>query len=291
MSKRAIIQDPSAFLGFQCPPAHARAMVLPVPFEETTTYKKGTRQGPEAILEASQQVELFDEELGLEPYLKGIHTLDEFSPVASDLAESIAQIENHARTFLSKKRILAVLGGEHSITIGLVRAHRKLYPHLSVLQIDAHADLRTSYEGSPYNHACVMNQIVKICPAVQVGIRSMSVEESRTAARRKSRIFYARDIVGRSGWHREALSFLTKQVYLTFDLDGLDPSIMPSVGTPEPGGMGWYETLEFLKFVAENREIVGLDIVELCPQENNSAPDFLAARLVYKILGYIFASR
>jgi len=291
MSKRAIIQDPSAFLGFQCPPDQARAMVLPVPFEETTTYKKGTRQGPGAILEASQQVELYDEELGAEPYLEGVHTLDEFSPIASDLEESIAQIGNHARAFLSKKRILAVLGGEHSITVGLVRAHRKLFPNLSVLQIDAHADLRTSYEGSPYNHACVMNHIVKICPSVQVGLRSMSVEEAKSAARRRSQMFFARDIVGRVGWHREVLSFLARQVYLTFDLDGLDPSIMPSVGTPEPGGMGWYETLEFLKFVAENREIVGLDIVELCPQENNSAPDFLAARLVYKILGYIFASR
>jgi len=289
MAKRAIIQDPSAFLGFQCQPAQARAMVLPVPFEETTTYKKGTRQGPGAIIEASQQVELYDEELGAESYLNGIHTLDEFSPVASDLEESIAQIENHARAHLSKKRILAVLGGEHSITVGLVRAHRKLFPHVSVLQIDAHADLRSSYEGSPYNHACVMNHIVKICPAVQVGVRSMSAEEARLTARRRSQIFFARNIVGSTGWHREALSFLTNQVYLTFDLDGLDPSIMPSVGTPEPGGMDWYETLEFLKFVAENREIVGLDIVELCPQEGNPAPDFLAARLVYKILGYIFA--
>lgn len=286
--RRNISQDPTAFLGYQCGHEGARAFVLPIPYEETTTYLKGTRYGPGAIIEASQQVELYDEEFLSEPYLQGIHTLDAFVPAVSEPGQSVRSIEERARSLVSRERTLVSLGGEHTITIGLVRAHKRLYPHLSVLQIDAHTDLRQSYEGSPYSHACVMYHVSGECRTVQVGIRAMSAEEVGIVRRRKTRIFPAREIHGHTGWIHDAVESLSDQVYLTIDLDGLDPSLVPSVGTPEPGGLGWYETLALVRILAREKIIVGFDVVELRPQKDAPASDFLAARLAYKVLGYIF---
>jgi agmatinase len=177
-----------------------------------------------------------------------------------------------------------VVGGEHSVSVGAVQAHVDRYPGLSVLQLDAHADLRDEYEGSKYNHACVMARIRELCPIVQVGIRSMDISEKPALA--ENRVFFAHAIHGSLTWIDQVVAGLTERVYLTIDLDAFDPSIMPSTGTPEPGGLGWYEVLTLLKTVCRRRTVVGFDVVELCPVETNWAPDFLAAKLIYKILSY-----
>jgi agmatinase len=179
------------------------------------------------------------------------------------------------------------LGGEHTISIGLVKAHKEKYRNLSVLQLDAHADLRESYQDSKYSHACVMRRINEFCDYVGVGIRNISKEEIAFAKKEKIKIFFARDIKDKPEFGDEVLDHLSENVYLTFDLDFLDPSIMPAVGTPEPGGPGWYETLDFLKKIIQNKNVVGLDLVELSPLPGIIAPDFLAAKLLYKIIGYI----
>lgn len=257
----------------------ARVAILPIPFERTTTYLKGTRRGPKAIIEASSKVELYDEELRVEPYKIGMTTLDPLRPSKNNLVEDVYQA---SLRFLKKGKFLVSLGGEHPISIGLVKAHKELFPNLSVLQLDAHADLRESYLGSRYNHACTMARIKEICPYVGVGIRSLSIEEAERIPKEGVKIIYAQEISEEGSW----LSDLSEQVYLTIDLDVLDPSIMPSVGTPEPGGMGWYQILSIIRRLAQKKRVVGFDVVELCPQKSNKAPDFLAARLVYKIIGY-----
>jgi agmatinase len=170
----------------------------------------------------------------------------------------------------------------------VVRAFREKFPKLSVLQIDAHADLRDSYEGTPCSHACAMRRILEVCPAVQVGIRSLSAEEARVIPRLPTRVFYAKDITGRTDWVDSAVDALTADVYLTIDIDGLDPSLVPSTGTPEPGGLTWNETLALIRTLAVKRNVVGMDLVELCRSSTSNAPSFLAAKLVYKTLGYVF---
>jgi len=261
----------------------ARVALLPIPFERTTTYLKGTKRGPKAIIEASSNVELYDEELRVEPYKIGITTLAPLRPSKNNLVEDVCQA---SLRFLKKGKFLVSLGGEHSISIGLVRAHKELFPNLSVLQLDAHADLRESYLGSRYSHACTMARIKEICPYVGVGIRSLSIEEAERIEREGLKIIYAQELIKEGSWHKRLLSELSDEVYLTVDLDVLDPSIMPSVGTPEPGGIGWYQILSIIKGLAQKKKVVGFDVVELCPQRDNKAPDFLAARLVYKIIGY-----
>ena len=197
----------------------------------------------------------------------------------------------NARELIKTDKFLCMLGGEHSISAPVIRAHAEKYHNLSVLQIDAHADLRETYDGTPHSHASIMARVVKDLrvPSVQVGIRSISTEEVRLLSNGlPTKVFWARDIVGRTDWIDTAIENLTENVYLTIDIDGLDPSIMPTTGTPEPGGLGWYEVLYFIKKVAEKRRIVGMDLVEFAKTENSDAPAFLCAKLVYKTLAYIF---
>jgi agmatinase len=200
----------------------------------------------------------------------------------------VGRIARVTRELLRQGKFVVSLGGEHTVTVGLVRGIAERFPGVSVLQIDAHADLREAYQGTPFNHASVMRRVCELVPAVQVGIRSLSREEADWVKQHGARLFYAADVVRTPDIATAISEALTEQVYITICLDGLDPSIMPSVGTPEPGGLGWYDVLRIVRRVAETRQIVGFDVVELFPKPGNSAPDFLAAKLVYKVLGYRF---
>jgi agmatinase len=270
----------------------ARVCVLPVPYESTTCYRTGTAMGPAAIVAASMNMELYDEELEIEPFRIGIHTTTPFVPSKNSVAEALEDVEKVVRQLAEEHKFPVILGGEHSISLGCVRALKRTYPDLSVLQIDAHADLRDAWEGTALSHACVMRRIIEVAPAVQVGIRSMTREEQELARSRSLKIVQARELAAARADEKRSLetilAALSPTVYLTIDADGLDPSIMPAVGTPEPGGLGWYQTLSLIREVVSSRHVVGFDFVELCPIAGNLAPDFLAARLVYKTIGYIF---
>lgn len=270
----------------------SRAVILPLSYEGTVTYGKGTSYGPKAIIKASQQLELYDEELNQETYRIGIHTLKGIEGETLSPEEMTEAVYQEASRLVKDKKFLVTLGGEHSLSLGLVRALRHRYKDLSVLQLDAHADLRDEYQGTRYNHACIGRRILELVPLTQVGVRSLSREQADyIRSEEKLKVFYVSRIVDRRDWIAEVLSSLSPNVYLTFDLDVLDPGIMPAVGTPEPGGLGWYETLNFLRQLTEKKRIVSFDLVELSPQPGNIAPDFLSAKLAYKLLGYIFRSQ
>ena len=272
----------------------ARAVIFPIPLERTTTYEHGTRNGPSAILAASRNMELYDDELDCEIYKDaGIATAPAIDTMDGTLDEVIAEIFTAQCEFLKDGKLPVALGGEHSLTPPLVRAAAKKYGDLSVLQIDAHADLRDDYQGNPSSHACAMRRVVEICPAVQVGIRSLSVEEANAIPRLKTKIYWARDIARAplKDWIAKVIADLSPNVYLTVDLDGFDPSIVPATGTPEPGGLDWYQVTSLIRAVASQKKIVGMDVVELLPQPGDHASDFLAAKLVYKTLGYIFCRK
>ncbi len=269
----------------------ARVVVLPVPLERTTTYAKGTAKGPCAIIEASRNMETFDEELQVETYQKlGIATLEEMDTEEGSLEQVLANISTAVLSLFKDGKFPVVLGGEHSLTPACVSAAARKYKDLSVLQIDAHADLRETYQDNPNSHACVLRRSLEICPAVQVGIRSLSSEEAAAIPKLATKIFWAQDIVTRptQEWAEEVARALSPNVYLTIDLDGLDPSIMPATGTPEPGGLTWEQVTGLLRVVARRRTIVGMDVVELLPTPGLHAADFLAAKLIYRTLGYIF---
>lgn len=263
------------------------AVILPVPYDSTTSYRAGTREGPRAIITASRQIELFDEELLKDTALCGIHTLGELIPDMRGPELMVEKVYNVSREILTDDKILVTLGGEHSITIGVVKAMAEKYPGLSVLQIDAHLDMRESYENTIYNHACVMRRVFDMCKLTQVGIRNFSEEEHIFVKANDLNPFYAIDMYKSDEWYDAVVEQLGPIVYITIDLDGLDPSIMPSVGTPEPGGMGWYETLRLLRMVCEQKKVVGFDVMELCPNPTDISPDFTAAKLVYKLIGYV----
>jgi agmatinase len=272
----------------------ARAVIFPIPLERTTTYEHGTRNGPSAILAASRNMELYDDELDREIYKDaGIATAPAIDTMDGTLDEVIAEIFTAQCEFLEDGKLPVALGGEHSLTPPLVRAAAKKYGDLSVLQIDAHADLRDEYQGNPSSHASAMRRVVEICPAVQVGIRSLSVEEANAIPRLKTKIYWARDIARAplKDWIAKVIADLSPNVYLTVDLDGFDPSIVPATGTPEPGGLDWYQVTSLIRAVASQKKIVGMDVVELLPQPGDHASDFLAAKLVYKTLGYIFCRK
>ena len=263
----------------------ARIVVIPVPYDHTSTWIKGADKGPAAIIEASTHMELYDIETDSEVYKKGIFTA---GPVdgqehPEDMVKSASEQVRH---YLQDNKFIVVLGGEHSVSLGPVRAHVEKDADITVLQLDAHSDLRDEYEGSRYNHACIMARIKELCPIVQVGIRSMDSSEKQ--ALDKNRVTFAREISTNKKWIMNVLSKLSQNVYLTIDLDVFDPSIMPSTGTPEPGGLLWYDVLGLLRTVFENKNVVGFDVVEMCPDERNKAPDFLAAKLIYKLLSYKF---
>jgi agmatinase len=231
-------------------------------------------------------MELYDEELDCEVYHVGIHTMEELETQMAGPQEMVRQVYEVISSLLKQEKLVALLGGEHSLSIGAVQAYSERHPMLSVLQLDAHADLRDNYQGTPYSHASVMRRILEHAPAVQVGIRSLSREEMDHIRQEKRAVFFAHDLQQNDLWQEQVLERLTDKVYLTVDLDVLDPSIMPAVGTPEPGGLLWFPVLDLIRRVAREKEIVGFDIVELSPLPGQVAPDFLAARLAYKIIGY-----
>ncbi len=266
----------------------SRVLIWPVPFEKTVSYGVGTKNGPHAIIEASRNMELFDEEIGGETAQIGIHTLAAID-ADREASEMMPALYDEAERLLKLGKFICMLGGEHSISAPVIKAHKDLYPNLSVLQIDAHADLRDEYDGSPFSHASVMRRVVEFCPAVQIGIRSLSAEEARVIPLLPTRVFYAKDIVGHTAWIEEAVTSLTEDVYLTIDVDGFDPSLIPTTGTPEPGGLMWYDVIWLIKSVAEKRRIVGMDVTELSTSPGNNSPSFLTAKLIYKTLGYIFS--
>jgi len=261
-------------------------IILPVPYDETSTWMRGADKGPEAILEASVNLEFFDIETWSEAHLKGIHTVE---PVLE--RESPEKLVNavHERvgSLLDQGKFPVLIGGNHTVPIGSFRAYAERYKDLTILQLDAHSDLRPVYEGSEYNHACAMARAREVAPIVQVGIRSMCVDELPFAE--SNRIFYAYQLYKDKSLYFRALDLLTENVYITIDLDVFDPSIMPSTGTPEPGGPDYFELMFFLKDVIKSRNVVGFDVVELCPSLANKAPDFLAAKVIYQILSYRFA--
>jgi agmatinase len=265
----------------------AHVVVIPVAYDATTSYRAGTKYGPAAIIDASREVETYDPVTRRDIGAIGIHTADEIEAEAEGPAAMIDTVERAITAHLAKGKFCVMLGGEHSITTGAVRAHKAKYPDLTVLQIDAHADMRDTYQGSKWSHACVMRRVRELCPAVSVGIRNVSADCHATIERGSLPVFWARDCVGHTDWHKKAISALSDHVYLTFDLDGLDPSIMPSVGTPEPGGFLWQETLDFLHVVFTQKHIVGFDVVELSPIPGLHAPDFLAARLTAEMVRMI----
>ncbi len=272
---------PGAF----CDRNQSAVVIVPVPYDETSTWGKGADKGPEALLEASANMELYDIETGTEVYKIGIYTDVPVSiPGRPELM--INAVDKRINSWLKLNRFVVAVGGEHSITIGSVKAHLKKNPDLSVLQLDAHTDLRPEYLGSKYNHACTMSRIKELCPVTQVGIRSMDVIE--TEFLQPDHVFFAEDINSSHDWIERIVKTVNNEVYLTIDLDVFDPSIMPSTGTPEPGGMTWYNVLELIRKLTEQKNLVGFDIVELCPGQNSKAPDFLAAKLLYKVLTYKF---
>jgi agmatinase len=267
----------------------SKIVVLPVPFERTTSYVAGTRNGHHEILLASGQVELWDEETRSEVFDHGIYTLPELEPASQDMRGALDEIRRVVTSLIERDKFLVVLGGEHSVSVPVVEALAARTPNLSVLQIDAHADLRESYQGSPFSHACAMRRIVEHVPCVQVAIRSLCKEESEAIPGLRTRVFWDHDMRRDPNWIEQVVESLTENVYLTVDVDGLDPAIMPATGTPEPGGLSWHETMALLRAVASKRHLVGCDVVELCPLPGMVGPNFLCAKLIYKILSYRFA--
>jgi agmatinase len=274
---------------------NCRIVILPVPYDKTSTWIKGADKGPQAIIEASANMELYDIETDSEVYRLGIFT-DKPVICKTTPEKMVSLVEKRVDNHLAREKFVVVIGGEHSVSVGAVKAHAKKYKKISVLQLDAHSDLRNEYHGSKYNHACVMARTREICPIVQVGIRSMDVSESAAGGLDHKRVFFAEDIhkdnkskIRRpyGGWIDKVLNRLTENVYITIDLDCFDPSIMPSTGTPEPGGLLWYDCLSLLKKVSSKKNVIGFDVVEMCPNKQNKAPDFLAAKLIYKLLSYI----
>lgn len=272
----------------------SRFVILSLPYEVTTSYTKGTKLGPRAIIEASRNMELYDEELGFEPSGAGIHTTEDlyFPDIAPEAM--VKTVQEAVAHYLDLGKFVVSLGGEHNLTFPAYAAHLKRHKGLGILQIDAHADLRDAYEGSPFNHACVMRRCVGSAAGVaQVGIRSLSREESEFLKARKKPwpILWARECQDGEAWIDAAIAAMPEKVYLTVDLDGFDPSLVPATGTPEPGGLQWYPVLKLLKRLVEERTVVGMDLMELTPSQGHHASSFLAAKLVYKVMGYLEAKR
>jgi agmatinase len=267
---------------------HARVVVLPVPLDRTTSYVAGTRNGPHEILVASSHMELWDEETGTDVHSIGIFTLPEMDFPFGTIDEVVAEIRRVASEIVGRGKFPVVLGGEHSITSAVVAAIAERHPGLSVLQIDAHADLRDTYMGTPHNHACAMRRVLEHAPTTQVGIRSLSPEEAAAIPSLPTHVFYDFNMRADPNWMDRVVATLSDTVYVTIDVDGFDPAIMPATGTPEPGGLSWYEMIGLLRRVAEKKRVVGFDLVELSPMGGNVAPNFLCAKLIYKLLSYTF---
>jgi agmatinase len=278
------------------PVKEAEAVILPIPYEATTTYGAGTREGPEAILAASRQVELWDEDHNWDP--SAAIRLATAAPILPEVAGPQAMLEKIKRVvqpWVAQGKLICALGGEHTITVALVQAFQTRYPDFTVVALDAHADLRESYDGSKLSHACVMRRLYELGrPLNLLGVRSYSQDEYnllRVAPRLK--VFPARDLHTPAGWDAalEHLKSITGPVYLSIDLDALDPGIMPAVGTPEPGGLSYGQVLTVIETLTKRGPVIGLDLVELAPIPGHRVSEFTAARLLYKALGYIYQSR
>tara|TARA_R110002073_G_scaffold47719_4_gene128989 strand:+ start:29388 stop:30335 length:948 start_codon:yes stop_codon:yes gene_type:complete len=265
----------------------SKIVLIPVPYDGTSTWQKGADKGPEAFLNASENMELYDIETDSEVYKEGVYLADAITENSSPEA-MVNVVHQTTKQYINKNKFVTLFGGEHSVSIGTIRAFNECFDNLSVLHIDAHADLRKEYEGSSCNHACAVYEANQTTNLVQVGIRSMDISEKRVM--NLDKVFFAHDMVVNEDWMEDVIDQLTNNVFITFDLDALDSSIMPSTGTPEPGGLFYYETLEFLKKVFEEKNVVGFDMVELCPNPTEKSSDFLAAKLYYKMLSYKFAS-
>ncbi len=281
MSKKTYAGIPAEFAREET----SKVVLLPVPYDGTSTWVKGSDKGPEAFLDASENMELYDIETNSEPYKNGVFLSDPITENQSP-EKMVEAVYKTTKNYLSRGKFVTIFGGEHSISIGSIRAFNESFDNLTVLQIDAHADLRKEYEGSTCNHACAMYEANQNCNLVQVGIRSMDISETRVM--NQEQVFFAHEMAEDDYWIDQVIDCLTDNVYITIDLDGFDPSILPSTGTPEPGGLQWYETLELLRRVNEEKNVVGFDIVELCPNPNEKSSDFLAAKLYYKLLAYKF---
>lgn len=267
--------------------ATSKIVIIPVPYDGTSTWQKGADKGPQAFLDASENMELYDIETDSEVYKEGVFLADAITE--NESAEAVVEaVHQTTKKYINRNKFVTVFGGEHSISIGTIRAFNECFPNLTVLHIDAHADLRKEYEGSSCNHACAVYEANQTTNLVQVGIRSMDISEKREM--NLDKVFFAHDMAVNEDWMDDVIDQLTSNVFITFDLDALDPSILPSTGTPEPGGLFYYETLEFLQRVFDEKNVVGFDMVELCPNENEKSSDFLAAKLFYKMLSYKFAS-
>jgi agmatinase len=263
----------------------SKIVLIPVPYDGTSTWQKGADKGPDAFLNASENMELYDIETGTEVYQQGVFLAEAITENSSPevMVEAVHQT---TKTYIKKNKFVTIFGGEHSVSIGTIRAFNEMFENLTVLHIDAHADLRENYEGSTCNHGCAVYEASQTTNLIQVGIRSMDAIEKTIMNTEQT--YFAHEMAADDNWMDSAIDQMTDNVFITFDLDALDPSIMPSTGTPEPGGLLWYETLEFLKEVFVEKNVVGFDIVELCPNSSNKSPDFLAAKLYYKMLSYKF---
>jgi agmatinase len=264
----------------------SKIVLIPVPYDGTSTWQKGADKGPEAFLNASENMELYDIETETEVYQQGVFLADAITESSSPEA-MVDEVHKITKQYIKRNKFVTIFGGEHSISIGTIRAFNECFDNLTVLQLDAHADLRKEYQGSKCNHACALYEASQTTNLLQVGIRSMDVIE--TTIMDKEKTYFAHEMVTDEFWMDSAINQMTDNVFITIDLDVFDPSIMPSTGTPEPGGLFWYETLDFLRKVFEDKNVVGFDIVELCPNKMDKSSDFLAAKLYYKMLSYKFS--
>jgi len=263
-------------------------VILPIAYDLTTSYKPGTIDGPKAIIDASRYMEAYDEETEKEVSMSGIHTAGEIRSLKLRPESMIKKVEKKTSLILDAGKFPVIIGGEHSITLGPVLSCKKKFGNFSVLQLDAHSDMRDVFQGWKYSHGCIAKRITEITDVVQIGIRSLSKDEAEKG-HKNLKTFFMKDMVKDQRWLKEAIGSLKEEkVYVTIDMDVFDPSIMPSVGTPEPGGMGWYEALMLLKRLSQKKEVIGFDVVELSPMPGNVSPDFLTAKLIYKFLNYIF---
>lgn len=264
---------------------NAEVLLQPIPYDGTSTWGKGADKGLDVFIEASENMEIYDIETDSEVYKKGIHILDSILEKSS-AEEVYKEVYSKTTELLETGKFLSFFGGEHSVSIGVIEAFKEKYRNLTVLQLDAHADLRESYLGSEFNHACALHKASKSTNLIQVGIRSMDACEKEFM--KYDKCFFAEDIYGKTSWMDQSIEKMTDEVYITIDLDVLDPSIMPATGTPEPGGLDWNTTIQYLRKVFESKNVVGFDIVEFAPIEGLTAPGFLVSKLYYKLLSYKF---
>ena len=264
---------------------HAKAVILPVPYDSTSEWRSGSRHGPQAVIDASEYLELYDLELDREIYKVGISTLPRVEPLLGSPQDMIDRVYKTVKDLILKEKFVVLLGGEHSLSLGAVRAFKEAFPTLSVLQLDAHADLRDEYLGTKHGQACVMRRILEVCPICQVGVRSLSWEEKQFSTQKKLKSLYMSALASSNASTDWIMDSLSQDVYITIDVDVLDPSIMPAVGTPEPDGMSWRQILNILESVALRKHVVGVDLMEFCPAEGSSSCAFLLAKLAYKLIG------